>query len=211
MKKIMFSDKFGLTEAVLSGRKTQTRRVVSDKLWDEWTDYDDFCNNAGVAGLGEIGVSVTREYYDEKNFFLENCPYKVGEIVAVAQAYREVAHPNDGFLDDRYEVKDEYAAGWTNKMFVRADLMPHHIRITNVRVERLQDISDEDCIKEGVIESVVMGTNGSLSEYFVEGPKHICYGKTPREAYAVLIDLISGKGTWLSNPYVFVYDFELVD
>ena len=68
--------------------------------------------------------------------------YKVGEIVAVAQAYREVAHPNDGFLDDRYEVKDEYAAGWTNKMFVRADLMPHHIRITNVRVERLQDISD---------------------------------------------------------------------
>ena len=95
-------------------------------------------------------------------------------------------------------------------MFVRADLMPHHIRITNVRVERLQDISDEDCIKEGVIESVVMGTNGSLSEYFVEGPKHICYGKTPREAYAVLIDLISGKGTWLSNPFVFVYDFELV-
>ena len=55
-----------------------------------------------------------------------------------------------------------------------------------------------------------MGTNGSLSEYFVEGPKHICYGKTPREAYAVLIDLISGKGTWLSNPFVFVYDFELV-
>lgn len=77
--------------------------------------------------------------------------------------------------------------------------------------ERLQDISDEDCIKEGVIESVVMGTNGSLSEYFVEGQKHICYGKTPREAYAVLIDRISGKGTWDKNPYVFVYDFELVD
>jgi hypothetical protein len=205
MKKIMFSDKFGLTEAVLSGRKTQTRRVVSDKLWDEWTDYDDFCNNAGVAGLGEIGVSVTREYYDEKNFFLENCPYKVGEIVAVAQAY------NDFYNDECDPRIFPDGAGWTNKMFVRADLMPNRIRITNVRVERLQDISDEDCIKEGVIESVVMGTNGSLSEYFVEGPMHICYGKTAREAYAVLIDLISGKGTWDSNPYMFVYDFELVD
>ena len=150
MKKIMFSDKFGLTEAVLSGRKTQTRRVVSDKLWDEWTDYDDFCNNAGVAGLGEIGVSVTREYYDEKNFFLENCPYKVGEIVAVAQAY------NDFYNDECDPRIFPDGAGWTNKMFVRADLMPNRIRITNVRVERLQDISDEDCIKEGVIESVVI-------------------------------------------------------
>lgn len=32
----------------------------------------------------------------------------------------------------------------------------------------------------------------------------------PCEAYSVLIDRISGKGTWDSNPYVFVYDFELV-
>lgn len=33
----------------------------------------------------------------------------------------------------------------------------------------------------------------------------------PCEAFAVLIDKVSGKGTWESNPYVFVYDFELVD
>ena len=211
MKKIMFNDRFGLTEAVLSGRKTQTGRIITcpKEFKGEW-----------VAGFyvykrqSDNAIIQWPCMYDADECTFDGGEilpkYKVGEIVAVAQAYREVAHPNDGFLDDRYEVKDEYAAGWTNKMFVRADLMPHHIRITNVRVERLQDISDEDCIKEGVIESVVMGTNGSLSEYFVEGPKHICYGKTPREAYAVLIDLISGKGTWLSNPFVFVYDFELV-
>lgn len=212
MKKIMFSDKFGLTEAVLSGRKTQTRRIITcpKEFKGEWV--------AGFYVYKRQSYNAIIQWpcmYDADECAFDGGEilpkYKVGEIVAVAQAYREVAHPNDGFLDDRYEVKDEYAAGWSNKMFVRADLMPHHIRITNVRVERLQDISDEECIKEGVIESVVMGTNGSLSEYFVEGPKHICYGKTPREAYAVLIDLISGKGTWSSNPYVFVYDFELVD
>lgn len=38
--------------------------------------------------------------------------------------------------------------GWDNKMFVRAEHMPHRIRITDIRVERLQDISDEDCLRK---------------------------------------------------------------
>ena len=36
-------------------------------------------------------------------------------------------------------------------------------------------------------------------------------GRSPKEAYAALINVLSGKGTWESNPYVFVYDFELSD
>lgn len=40
-KKIMFNDKFDLTQAVLDGRKTMTRRIVSEKLLDRWTDYDE--------------------------------------------------------------------------------------------------------------------------------------------------------------------------
>ena len=51
MKKIMFNDKFGLTQAVLDGRKTMTRRIVSEKLLDRWTDYDDFCNNVSVENV----------------------------------------------------------------------------------------------------------------------------------------------------------------
>ena len=39
--------------------------------------------------------------------------------------------------------------GWNNKMFVRADLMPHRIKITGIKLERLQDISEEDIYKEG--------------------------------------------------------------
>lgn len=49
----------------------------------------------------------------------------------------------DGFMTE--------SAGWTNKMFVRANLMKRHIRITDVKVERLRDISEEDCLKEGII------------------------------------------------------------
>ena len=105
----------------------------------------------------------------------------------------------------------EFEAGWNNKMFVRADLMIHEIHITNVRVERLQDISDEDCLKEGISKSSAPG------QYYVNGlqrPMHndgvLRSFTSPRDAFAALIDKISGKGTWNRNPWVFVYEFELV-
>lgn len=88
--------------------------------------------------------------------------------------------------------------------------MPNQIRITDVRVERLQDISDEDCIKEGIEKFDAFGDPASYR--FYDRKKCIIYPKkwcvSPREAYAALIDKVSGKGTWDSNPYVFVYDFE---
>ena len=207
MKKIMFSDKFGLTEAVLSGRKTQTRRVVGESLWNKWTEYDDFCGSVGVRGLNEIGVAVTREYSDCEKFFLDNSPFKVGEVVAVAQAYREIAHP-DEFLDERYEVKDEFVSGWANKLFVRADLMPFQIRFTGVRMERLQDISEEDCMAEGIFILDEDPMNPQAYIYAFPNSPEAYYH--PREAYAALMDRISSKGTFESNPYVFVYEFELV-
>lgn len=100
-------------------------------------------------------------------------------------------------------------------MFVRADLMPHQIRITDVRVERLQDITYEDCLAEGVELNPRQYEYDGLKLYFVRNLGHWrMFGcdnfKIPREAYAALIDRISGKGTWQSNPYVFVYEFELI-
>ena len=90
-------------------------------------------------------------------------------------------------------------------MFVKADLMPHRIRITDIRAERLQEISEEDCFAEGVVQQHGEGANGEIYSYIRKAS--IQY---PREAYAALIDKISGKGTWASNPYVFVYEFELI-
>ena len=119
MKKIMFNDKFLLTQAVLDGWKTMTRRVLKDN-----------------APLGDWEETA-------KHF-----QYKIGEVVAIAQRYKDV------FPDADFEMADECtflteSRGWNNKLFVRAEKMPHHIEITDVRVERLQEISDEDCIREG--------------------------------------------------------------
>ena len=137
--------------------------------------------------------------------------------MAVAQSYH--ALNKAGYVAPEWlEHTCESSDGYENKMFVRADLMPHRIRITNIKVERLQDISYEDCLKEGVQKGVI--------GYYVDGLKPKDWEKEshietaddkifklfpyPQEAFAALIDKVCGKGTWDSNPYVFVYEFELM-
>ena len=140
--------------------------------------------------------------------------YKVGEVVAVAQSYKTLGY-NYNALD--ISPKDFHISrgilgkskGWNNKMFVRAEACKHQIRITNVHIERLQDISDEDCLKEGIQK---MLTGCEYYQYsFYDNDKDVWNNyKTPREAFAHLINKVSRKDVWEENPYVFVYDFELV-
>lgn len=94
-------------------------------------------------------------------------------------------------------------------MFVAANLMTHQIRMTDVRVERLQDISDEDCLKEGIIYSKEYALPYGFMD--IKAPNRVFfYYDNPREAFAHLINKVSRKDVWILNPYVFVYDFKLV-
>lgn len=152
--------------------------------------------------------------------------YKLGETIAIAQKYDDLVKDDEFYrLCGIHGMPLEcikYEKGCTNKMFVRADLMPHHIRITRIRVERLQDISVKDCLAEGICHTDIKGALWGVAPIKGEGPTGTCenhsvFGRGPwhmyssvRRAYAALIDRISGKGTWDSNPYVFVYDFETV-
>lgn len=199
MKKIMFNDKYGLTQAVLEGRKTQTRRIAytAGRLRDITVRQDLEGVNKGKACLFDEGI------------LLAKSAYKLGETIAIAQRYEDMAKDDDFFrLCSNILGRIIFEKGCHNKMFVKADLMPHHIRITNIRVERLQNISDEDCIAEGIYPKA----NGRWYCYDVVRRMGVSYDPypDPREAYAALIDKISGKGTWESNPWVFVYDFLLV-
>lgn len=205
MQKINFNDRYGLTDAVIEGRKTMTRRLVSDRLWEIWTNYDDFCNSV-IGGIARGGTSVSREYYHECDFFKDKCRYKVGEIVAVAQSYYHALSPRC----DIPVYGADRTPGWRNKLFVRAVLMPHQIRITGIKCEQLQSISDDDCFREGIIESWYESTDTTTYGFADEKKATAVEFDTPREAFASLIDRVSGKGTWASNPWVVVYEFELV-
>lgn len=199
----MFSDKYLLTHAVLYGMKTMTRRLLKvPKTCNgkEVYSFNVLTNNAGTQCVDLV---------DENGGILGSWKphYEVGEIVAIAQCYKEV-YPNADFemVDGNFMTE---SAGWTNKMFVKADLMPRHIKITDVKIERLQDISVDDILCEGVWQFY---DNKNL--FYVS--KNIGYAPdvaflSAREAFWYLIDHISGKGTWESNPWVVAYSFELVD
>lgn len=202
MQKIMFNDQYRLTEAVLEGRKTQTRRIIKcpREFKGEWVAGF----NIHIRKSDKKVVDWPCMYdADEREFDGgEILPrYKVGEIVAIAQSYADIGIEPFPFCE----------AGWRNKMRVKAELMPHQIKITNVRIQRLQDISDEDCLAEGIrkIESNKISKAFGFDNSY-EIPNQFPVFDSPREAYAALIDKVSGKGTWESNPWVFVYEFELV-
>jgi hypothetical protein len=221
MKKIMFDDRFGLTQAVLDGRKTMTRRVIPAKaieyiLGEFKQEYFE----------GTLDVFDSDKKYIEQYYLVEKCGkcFRPGDVVAVAQSYKDCGY-DPGMLQQTYVKKPtlfpeldpysklvgwidlplKYLKGWINKMFVLAGLMPHQIRITSVRIERIQDISDEDCLREGIVKA--------LGLYGCEG---VCergdqlFFCNPREAFASLITKMAGKKAWDDNPWVFVYEFELI-
>lgn len=216
MKKIMFNNKYGLTQAVLEGRKTQTRRILNPTMlferlntYEGWTKesiaaWKESCKDRLYKAEGE-------ELKEMLDYALEHSLYKVGENVAIAQRYIDLAD-NDEFyrLCGIHGMPLEcikFEKGCKNKMFVKADLMPNRIRITDIRAERLQDICEDDCLAEGIWEAHNIGLKGVT--YWYTSLANSPY-RTAKEAYAALIDKISGKGTWASNPYVFVYEFELI-
>ncbi len=210
MKKIMFNDRYGLTQAVIEGRKTMTRRMISGGplLPEDRIEDASICPDGFVSIIANGGESLMEVKYH----------YKVGEIVAVAQRYEDLAniyHDKGSYLLQLSKVhgyKLTYITelpGWRNKMFVDPQLMPHRIRISGIKCERLQDISDEDCFKEGINASNSHEIGYGIPwVYEFAGSKMVYY--TPLEAFAALIDKVSGRGTWASNPWVVAYEFELV-
>ncbi|MCM1219659.1 MAG: hypothetical protein NC548_34700 [Lachnospiraceae bacterium] len=198
----MFNDEpYGLTEAVLRGTKTQTRRIVPQSHIEAYGKYK--TSNKGTSlSIGEFLIK--RGY----------ARYTVGEIVAIAQRYKDL-----GLSPSYVHTKTDHAKkkaearpigelpGWNNKMFVAAEFLPHHIKIVGVRVEKLQDISKEDIIAEGVIE-IEPGCHYSTAP----GKKSADLpARNLRGAYNRLIDGVSKKKIFRLNPYVYVFSFELID
>ena len=222
MKKIMFNDRYGLTQAVLERKKTMTRRIVNyPKKFKGVEDtvlefnrrigadiyYDCVVCDADGHELGQLPL-----------------PYEVGDVVAIAQPYKNDdvltynAYNKDGTArEDGLQRHKEMlgSKGYRNKMFVKAEYMPHRIRITGIKVERLQNISDDDCLKEGIHVHNPEPGNPNFIGYAYDATPGTNVKRwwfhTPREAFAALINRVSGPHTWDCNPWVIAYTFELVD
>ena len=204
MQKAFFNDRYQQTDAVIEGRKTMARQIMAGI---------DFPVNMV---MGRVLPDKDGKIYAVANGenIIVKLRYKVGEVVAVAQSYEQIGANPQHYISrpdiDGYQIIS-MCPGWRNKMFVRAELMPHQIRITGIRCERLRDISDEECMKEGVVDVTYFKTGGRPYELFaLPGHEYEETFNTPRQAFAALIDKVSGRGTWDRNPWVVAYEFELV-
>lgn len=200
MKRIMFNDRYGLTQAVIEGRKPITRRIEGGARFLEMAD------NADEIFYNEDDDTLDMRY-EGIDIFSHKPRYTVGEVVAVAQSYERAGISLIPNRFDGYKWGNpKRMKGWRNKMYVRADLMPYRIRITAIRCERLQDISDADCLKEGI------RFIPEIDKFYFEDVRREegFYFNNHRTAFASLIDKVSGRGTWKRNPWVMVYEFELV-
>ena len=224
----MFNDKYGLTQAVLDGRKTMTRRMIRNRDSYEGREFGYYHytpgtmamspNNNGQHFFVEL-LDADEQPYDTERY--ASSEFAVAEDVSIAMSYERLEH-EARMKGSQYLLGDKLTKvpGFKNKMFVNANYMPHHILITSIRVENLQDITDEDCLKEGIYYDK---EGGQSIGYPFAVPFYYTFdgaigknGKqlhwtTPREAFAALIDKVSGKGTWEDNPLVWVYEFELID
>ncbi|MDR3266242.1 MAG: hypothetical protein LBT24_01550 [Tannerella sp.] len=224
MKGILFKEP--LFHKVISGEKKQTRRMVNPQpdengLWNDdkfprSIDSNLTGFNGTVADTGE-SMEFKSRYKAGDTVFLKE-PYRLindrAGIIEVELGYSGRTMEADvleyksdidavKWINKRYEEQKKSKTGYCNKMFMPEFLALNFIKITDIRCERLQYISDDDCFKEGIF---------CFGDKFVydhpNGDSRMIYD-TPKQAYAYLIDSISGKGTWESNPFVFVYDFEL--
>ena len=188
----MFNDRYGLTQAVIEGRKTMAMMLINIKSTSD-------VQVRIFAGYVQI-IGRSGDVCAEKKL-----SYKVGEVVAVAQRYQDIFDYSNCVNPYAWE-DDDKPSGRTNKMLTNAELMPHQIRITGIKCERLYDISEADCLREGIRYLPQIG------KFYFEDMRREegFYFDDHREAFASLIDKVSGRGTWDRNPWVVVYEFELV-
>ena len=191
----MFSTTYGLQQGVIAGTKTMTRRVDKKLNHPLVTDISEW----GIDDKGKCYLVITYSTGLTEDVYP---PYQIGEEIAIAQPYKDICLNDPIFFEG---MRKE--AGWSNKMFVAAEYMPHRIRITDIKVERLQDINEEDAMKEGVekwmggyIVTGIMERHGQNNAWF----------KSPRDAFFRLFTKLCGYRAWKSNHWVYAYTFELV-
>lgn len=212
-KQILFNTE--MVKAVLDGRKMQTRRVFS-KTQLKYFYY--------AQKLGEMS-SLDNLHENDFAFILQFSQYKVGDILYVREKSYFVdcdcqspwqCSPQGWYATDEVSYSGIRCSVETiPSIHMRKEYARIFLKVTNVRVERLQDISDEDCIKEGIVE---VTKDNQVFKFCIYDKKD--YSSTPwqdmprnpQEVYKKLWNSTSKDGyKWEDNPYVFVYDFERVE
>lgn len=204
-KPILFSAP--MVRAILEGRKTQTRRIVKPQPpsrynWNQYDGSEWFWNDR----QGDDDMMGWWPSYE----FGQKCPYgKVGELLWVRETWRETGSaqmasgsiPKFGNRNQvAYFVDGEHDGPWRPSIFMPRWASRITLKITDVRVQRLQDISESDAIAEGIEQE-----DGHWKDY-LDGDSS--YATSAIFSYKSLWQSINGADSWDANPWVWVIEFK---
>lgn len=195
-----------MVQAILDGRKTMTRRVIKPQ---PVIDFD-----SGYVFYKNHMLDIHRFPLSEDMPNL--CPYgSVGNILWVREKWRKNELPT-GFKYDYYADDDVYAdkdaERWKPSIHMPREACRIMLEITNIRVERLQDISEQDAISEGIEWKIKFPEDYPNLKYwkdylfedrFAAG---LMFGA--KESFKSLWQSINGPESWTANPWVWVIKFK---
>lgn len=203
-----------MVQAILDGRKTQTRREIKYKKniknpkigFTAFTEKGSF----SVRGVHENGQ------YGESFFKMPICK---GDILWVRETFAFApldleSKKNWPELSDyiyKATTLNSTTLKWKPSIFMPKEACRIFLEVTNVRVERLQDISEEDAIVEGITEYAYGYWHNYESSFCGGRPKTSVDYKNPIESFKTLWQSINGKESWKANPWVWVYDFKKIE
>jgi hypothetical protein len=202
-----------MVRAILNGRKTQTRRIAKGVI-----DYDYEPDSETQESYDVQGYDLIRE--GENWIYIPPCKHKIGDHLWVRetwQAYHLVDYECDHWEEllspkerHDYHCSPVYKADgksapdkWFPSIFLPREYSRLTLKITNIRVKLLQNISDGDCYDEGVEawleneKNLPLYNDGTPGKY-----------KNIRSAFKAMWSLINGEESWESNPFVWVIEFE---
>lgn len=217
MKGILFTEI--LYNKTVRKEKTMTRRAgkslaVINEAPDDWNVYD---NVTGETGRYDWYVLLARNNKAGKVIHVKP-NYKVGEVLYIKEPWRPIYYDESGGgdIEYKYDFEENRRGGfpWENKMFMPKRHARAFVRITNIKCERLFDISFKDCLKEGCEYRIVdiPDSGGQVkTTYPSYGEFKIC--KTIQESYFSLFRFANNypKKKEIENIWCFCYDYVLCD
>lgn len=207
---ILFSG--AMVRAILEGRKTQTRRMLK---WQPANDDKplavEMFNPTKVDKNGEEypGQEVFGAYGDDWGL---PCPYgQPGDRLWVRETWSTKKITPFIAIPIYAATGDKAPGHWKPSIHMPRKYSRIILEITSVRVERLQDIGEEDAFAEGVQIPAYKTDGGEIRGLIpLSGHKRIPKACTGREFYATLWDDINGAGSWDKNPWVWVVEFKRI-
>jgi len=229
MKGILF--KPDMIQAIVEGRKTQTRRVIKPQP-DMGLPESDRYSHISVGKYHPTKIDKDGEEYPGDEIFGAytddgewgwKSHYQVGETVYIKEAWateKRYNHLKPSKLPQTATIfyVSDGVGEWPIDLSIGSLRSPLHlpeefaryfIKITDVRAERLQEITEEDALKEGI--TIMAGTHQAFAKNPATNKLELIGHPEPYTAryhYESLWDSLNKDYPWESNPWVFRYEFE---